>query len=80
MVAGGLFTNLPFVIAPTSVISIFLSVNLQSSDFGPNIGSAAVALSGIPLIVLFYKPFGRFIGKLIPLPIQVIPLHCDSNS
>lgn len=59
------------MIAPTSVISIFLSINLQSSNIGPDVGSAAVVLSGIPLLFLFYKPFGSFVGKLIPLPIQV---------
>jgi adenine/guanine/hypoxanthine permease len=70
-IVGGLFTNLPFVIAPTSVVSIFLSVYLQSSNLDADVGSAAVVLSGIVLMLLFWKPLGIFIGKLIPLPIQV---------
>ena len=70
-IVGGLFANLPFVIAPTSVVSIFLAVYMQSNDMTPDEGSAAVILSGILIMTLFIRPVGKFIGRLIPLPIQV---------
>lgn len=70
-IVGGLFINLPFVLAPPTVISIFISVYLQSNGMGPAQGNAAVIYSGIALMALFYRPLGQFIAKLIPLPIQV---------
>ena len=61
-IVGGLFTNLPFVIAPTSVVSIFLSVirYLQSGNLGPDVGSAAVVLSGLVLMLLFGNLWSYF--------------------
>lgn len=70
-VIGGLFTNLPFIIAPPTVVSIYLVAFLQEKNLGPEYGNAAVVLSGFALIFLGYKPLAYFIGTLIPLPIQV---------
>lgn len=70
-IIGGLFTNLPFIIAPISVVSIFLAVFLQSQNMGPTEGSAAVVISGFPLLLLFWRPLALLIGKLIPLPIRI---------
>lgn len=68
---GGLFTNLPFVIAPPTVVSIYLVAFLREKNLGPEYGNAAVVLSGFSLIFLGFKPLSHFIGFLIPLPIQV---------
>jgi hypothetical protein len=45
-IVGGLFINLPFVLAPPTVISIFIAVYLQSNGMGPAQGNAAVIYSG----------------------------------
>ncbi len=67
----GLFANLPFVLAPPTVVSIFLSVFLQQMDEGPNEGSIAVVLSGIILLFFGWRPLGRLVSRLIPISIQV---------
>mmetsp|Transcript_4690 Transcript_4690/g.4832 ORF Transcript_4690/g.4832 Transcript_4690/m.4832 type:complete len:619 (-) Transcript_4690:573-2429(-) len=68
---GGLFMNLPFIVAPPTVVSIYLVVFLQEKQLGVEYGNAAVMLSGFFLLFLGYKPLSQFIGTLIPLPIQV---------
>lgn len=67
----GLFANLPFVLAPPTVVSIFLSVFLQQEDEGPKEGSIAVLISGFILMFFGWKPLGRLAARLIPVPIQV---------
>ena len=58
----GLFANLPFVLAPPTVVSIFLSVFLQQYNYGPSQGSIAVIFSGMSLLIFWYRPIGVFIG------------------
>lgn len=67
----GFFANLPFVLAPPTVVSIFLSVFLQQNNLEPAVGNVAVMLSGGLLILFGFKPLGRLASRLIPLPIQV---------
>jgi AGZA family xanthine/uracil permease-like MFS transporter len=68
---SGLFANLPFVLAPPTVISIFLSVYLQQYNEGPAEGNIAVIISGFILIFFGWKPLGKFVARLIPISIQV---------
>jgi AGZA family xanthine/uracil permease-like MFS transporter len=70
-ILSGLFANLPFVLAPPTVVSIFLSVYLQQYNDGPSEGNLAVVLSGILLIFFGWRPLGRLAARLIPVPIQV---------
>lgn len=67
----GLFANLPFVLAPPTVVSIFLSVFLQQNSEGPKEGSLAVLISGFLLLFFGWRPLGRFTSRLIPIAIQV---------
>jgi len=67
----GLFANLPFVLAPPTVVSIFLSVFLQQNGFGPKEGNYGVMISGALLMLFGWRPLGEFVRYLIPLPIQV---------
>ena len=67
----GLFANLPFVMAPPTVVSIFLSVFLQQNGFGPKEGNYGVMISGALLMLFGWRPLGEFVRYLIPLPIQV---------
>lgn len=59
----GIFANLPFVLAPPTVVSIFLSVFLQQYDYGPAQGDLAVIISGASLLLLWYRPLGVFISE-----------------
>jgi xanthine/uracil/vitamin C permease (AzgA family) len=68
---GGLFMNLPFIIAPPTVVSIYLVVFLQEKELGPQFGNASVIMSGFALMFFGYRPLANFVGTLIPLPIQV---------
>lgn len=66
----GLFANLPFVLAPPTVVSIFLSVFLQQNNLEPKAGNIAVVVSGMILILFGWRPLGQLTSRLIPLPIQ----------
>lgn len=67
----GLFANLPFVLAPPTVVTIFLSVYLQQNNIGPREGNLGVIISGAFLMLFGWRPLGEFIRLLIPIPIQV---------
>lgn len=67
----GLFANLPFVMAPPTVVTIFQSVYLQQHNIGPRAGNLGVMFSGLFLMLFFYRPLGEFVKYLIPIPIQV---------
>jgi len=67
----GLFANLPFVMAPPTVVTIFQSVYLQQHNIGPRAGNLGVIFSGLFLMLFFYRPLGEFVKHLIPIPIQV---------
>ena len=64
-------TNLPFVIAPPSVVSIYIAVALQKSEISQSQADAAVILSGFALLFIgIFKPLSIFATKLIPNCIQ----------
>ena len=67
----GLFANLPFVLAPPTVVSIFLAGFNEQNGIGPAVGNYGVMFSGALLTLFYYRPLGEFIRYLIPLPIQV---------
>lgn len=67
----GLISNLPFVVAPPTAISIFLSVYLRQTNMDFTQGGLAVILSGVLLLGLGYRPLGRLFKRLIPHCIQV---------
>ena len=66
----GVFANLPFVLAPPTVVSIFLSVFLQQYNYGPAQGDLAVIISGASLLLLWYRPLGVFISKTIAAAVK----------
>ena len=64
-------TNLPFVIAPPTSISIYLSAYLQQYKLSRDGGRAAVMLSGLALLAIgIIRPINRLVTKLIPGCIQ----------
>jgi AGZA family xanthine/uracil permease-like MFS transporter len=70
-IIGGLFSNLPFVLAPPTVVSIFLSVFLQQKELTPKEGNMAVVISGVVLILCGWRPLAQLCSRLIPVSIQV---------
>lgn len=71
---SGLFANLPFVVAPPTVVSIFFSVYLQGYKGKvssiQSLGGTGVIISGLALILLGYRPLSNLIGRFIPFSIQ----------
>jgi AGZA family xanthine/uracil permease-like MFS transporter len=70
-IISGLFANLPFVLAPPAVVSIFLSVFLQQYNYGPAEGNVATIISGVALLLFGWRPLGSLSARLIPISIQV---------
>ena len=70
-ISCGLFANLPFVLAPPTVVTIFLSVYLQQHAVGPRVGNYGVILSGFLMMFFFWRPLGDLMKHIIPAPIQV---------
>mmetsp|Transcript_15415 Transcript_15415/g.23251 ORF Transcript_15415/g.23251 Transcript_15415/m.23251 type:complete len:552 (+) Transcript_15415:87-1742(+) len=68
---AGLVANLPFIVAPPTAISIFLSIYLQERNADKQVGSSAVVISGLALILFGWRPLATFATKLVPSSIQV---------
>lgn len=68
---SGIFANLPFILAPPTVVSIYLSVFLQEYGRTSKEGNIAVIISGMILMLFGWRPLGRLTARLIPPPIQV---------
>eukprot|EP01035_Chromulina_nebulosa_P022576 gene22576-29233_t len=63
MIAGFL-TDMPFIIAPPTSVSIFLAVSMQQSGLRPLEGNAAVMISGAGLaLVGALPPLSRLVTK-----------------
>lgn len=64
-------TNLPFVVAPPTSVSIFLAVALQRNKQTREQGDTAVVLSGLCLLLIgVFRSASRFVTRLIPDSIQ----------
>ena len=64
-------TNLPFIVAPPTAVSIFLAVALQQNGMTQDEGDSAVIYSGVVLLLIgILKPVSTFVTKLIPDCIQ----------
>eukprot|EP01038_Epipyxis_sp_PR26KG_P011854 gene11854-15860_t len=70
-VFGGLFANLPFVLAPPTVVSIYLSKYIVQNSLSPREGNIGVILSGCVLMLFGWRPLGKLMARLIPVSIQV---------
>lgn len=70
-IIAAFLTDMPFIIAPPTSVSIFLAVSMQQGNLAPPIGNFAVMISGVCLtIVGLVPPISRFVTKLIPDCIQ----------
>lgn len=70
-IIGGVLTNMPFIVAPPTSVSIFLSVFLQQQNLGRHQGNVATLMAGVGLLIIgVVRPLGSFITRLIPDCIQ----------
>lgn len=69
-IISGIFSNLPFVVAPLTSITIFLAVAVRQHEMPLREANQAVVASGFFLIALGYRPFMKFFAQLIPSCIQ----------
>jgi len=70
-IAGGLFSNLPMIVAPPTSVSIFLVAYLRGNSMTFHQGNQAVIVSGCILIALGFRPLSRFFSRMIPSCIQL---------
>mmetsp|Transcript_6224 Transcript_6224/g.6423 ORF Transcript_6224/g.6423 Transcript_6224/m.6423 type:complete len:759 (-) Transcript_6224:138-2414(-) len=69
-ILGSFLTNMPLIIAPPASVSIFFAIYLEQNQMEKYEGNAGTVLSGALLILIGYRPLGRFVAKLIPHCIQ----------
>lgn len=68
----GLFSNLPFVVAPPTTVVIFFSGSIRKNTLSIVEANMAVMITGALLLCLFvHRPVGKFVTRLIPTSIQV---------
>ena len=64
-ITGSVLTNLPFIIAPPTSVSIFLAVYLQQQNLAAHEGNVALITAGIGLMIIgFVRPLGTFITRV----------------
>lgn len=70
-IVSSFLTDMPFIIAPPTSVSIFLAVSMQQQNLHRLQGNNAVILSGgLLTLVGAIPPVAKFVGKLIPDCIQ----------
>ena len=67
----GFFSNLPFVLAPTTSTSIYFCLFLQNHTLSPSEGKAAVFVLGLLYSLCGIRPIALFITNIIPYVIKV---------
>jgi xanthine/uracil/vitamin C permease (AzgA family) len=64
-IIGSVLTNMPFIIAPPTGVSIFLSVFIQQQNMTRHDGNVATIVAGAGLLALgIYRPLGTFITRV----------------
>lgn len=69
-VLAGLLSNLPFIIAPPTPVSIFLQSYLRQNSMSNREGNQAVMISGFLMFLLCYKPVARLFNFVVPQTLQ----------
>ncbi len=65
-IIGSVLTNMPFIIAPPTSVSIFFAVFIQQQNLGRHHGNAAVIVSGILLMLIgVFRPISTLVTKVI---------------
>jgi AGZA family xanthine/uracil permease-like MFS transporter len=64
-IVGAFLTDMPFIIAPPTSVSIFFAVSMQQAGMTYLEGNAALIISGAALAFLgFFPPVGRFFTRV----------------
>jgi hypothetical protein len=64
-IIGSVLTNMPFIIAPPTSVSIFLVVFLQQQSLTKHEGNVACIAGGILLVTIgVFRPLGTFITRV----------------
>ena len=64
-IVGAFLTDMPFIIAPPTSVSIFFAVSMQQAGMGYREGNAALLISGAALTFLgIVPPIGRFFTRV----------------
>lgn len=64
-IIGAFLTDMPFIIAPPTSVSIFFAVSMQQAGMGYKEGNAALIVSGAALAFLgIVPPVGRFFTRV----------------
>jgi xanthine/uracil/vitamin C permease (AzgA family) len=75
-IVAAFVTDMPFIIAPPTSVSIFLAVSMQQQGQTKNDGNAAVILSGAGLAFIgALPPVTRFLSKVCDVCPRVVQ-HC----
>ncbi len=80
-IVSGLFTDLPFMLAPSVAVSIFFAVSMERANLTPEHGSASLIISGFMLCLLgVLPPVDRFLtGVRLNISIPRIPHDYQTN-
>lgn len=67
----GAFSNLPFVLAPTTSTSLYYALYLQNHNMTNQEGNMAVLLLAVLFTLCGFRPVAIFISNLIPFVMKV---------
>jgi xanthine/uracil/vitamin C permease (AzgA family) len=68
-IIGAFLTDMPFIIAPPTSVSIFFAVSMQQSGMLWREGNAALLISGAALAFIgFVPPIGKFLTRVSSNP------------
>ena len=64
-IIGAFMTDMPFIIAPPTSVSIFFAVSMQQAGMTYREGNAAMLISGAALAFIgIFPPVGRFLTRV----------------
>ena len=73
---GGILTDVPFIIAPPTSVSIFFAVSMQQINFSYIEGNAIMLISGAALACIgIFPPLGRFLTMVSNSIFYVVTHH-----
>ena len=70
-ILSGILTNLPFIVAPPTSVTIFFSVFMLEHSVDQATSNRVLLITGSVLILCLYRPLLALISNLIPKSIQV---------
>jgi hypothetical protein len=78
-IVGGIFANLPVIVAPPTAVSIFLALYLEERNEDSKVGNSAVVLSGLLLILFSWRPLGTLATRVSADSPFIVSPHIASS-